>query len=83
MYVVFPTGVGVYRVRRAHSIIKTRFPHRRGGVPYPNRPKARLRAFSPQAWGCTAKRAVAVTGHAVFPTGVGVYRLALPYRAVR
>jgi len=72
---VFPTGVGVYRSQRPSAIWATRFPHRRGGVPqkiHRWRPPA---MFSPQAWGCTVDPIWHIHNDAVFPTGVGVYRV--------
>ena len=52
---VFPTGVGVYRVQCRFVSGNNSFPHRRGGVPRIDVPRS-LRVFelfSPQAWGCT------------------------------
>ena len=48
---MFPTGVGMNRVRRWHRVAHNRVPHRRGDEPaalYGIYPKE---ACSPQAWG--------------------------------
>ena len=76
--IVFPTGVGVYRILQ-HGIIRGfphrrggvcpmwrgRFPHRRGGVPPATAIKPKM-AFSPQAWGCTVAMNV-LAQHISFP----------------
>ena len=74
VYVVFPTGVGVYRSLANMLRSRCRFPHRRGGVPDGTRIVWLPRTFSPQAWGCTAALPALVPPLSVFPTGVGVYR---------
>ncbi len=51
---VFPTGVGVYRVSGNMVWDRWRFPHRRGGVPFCVITPVDGAPFSPQAWGCTA-----------------------------
>src|SRR5579871_1672866 len=72
---VFPTGVGVYRYVSWGVTIGSSFPHGRGGVPEGNSGSGQFQPFSPRAWGCTVTIRSQSTTAAVFPTGVGVYRL--------
>ncbi len=58
--IVFPTGVGVYRLWLAPRGCDMSFPHRRGGVPDTNDKAVEGLTFSPQAWGCTAPFAVSL-----------------------
>ena len=73
---VFPTCVGVYRVRHHRSDHTGSFPHMRGGVPEAPAGRVRRMSFSPHAWGCTGHSGPKPAGRHVFPTCVGVYRSA-------
>ena len=73
---VFPTRVGMFRVRRMISSSWCCFPHTRGDVPPAERVFARQERFSPHAWGCSAAREEAADPDRVFPTRVGMFRAA-------
>ncbi len=48
---VFPTGVGVNRVRPRRAATRWRIPHRRGGEPNAALSTIFGTEYSPQAWG--------------------------------
>ena len=72
---VFPTGVGVYRTPCPHTKEAPVFPTGVGVYQQRHTPTRNSKAFSPQAWGCTAVIIDDGLRYLVFPTGVGVYRL--------
>ena len=74
---VFPTCVGVFRVQSRRMVRAERFPHMRGGVPCRERVCALGIEFSPHAWGCSAFTTDSIERNDVFPTCVGVFRLAM------
>ena len=74
--VVFPTSVGVYRNRSTIPEGHGSLPHVRGGVPSATDRSSRTETSSPRPWGCTGVCLVQVGDSRVFPTSVGVYRLA-------
>ncbi len=69
-----PTCVGVYRLPKKSSMVTSKCPHVRGGVPKHNWCKYDFRAMSPRAWGCTASNQIPDSGYGNVPTCVGVYR---------
>ena len=73
---VFPTHVGVYRLRIWSSIGWTSFPHACGGVPTNISTISLLLQFSPRMWGCTCYIGYPECFDRVFPTHVGVYLVA-------
>ena len=48
---VFPTSVGVNLAADLSIAVRDCFPHKRGGEPTGGSARARMRQFSPQAWG--------------------------------
>ncbi len=72
---VFPTRVGVYRLRPCFRDPSLGFPHTRGGVPRRWFASTPASTFSPHAWGCTDLIRQVVGLVVVFPTRVGVYRV--------
>ncbi len=71
---VFPTRVGMDRNQRAGNGTSSRFPHTRGDGP-PNLPNfLEFVAFSPHAWGWTARCKNRCGYTRVFPTRVGMDR---------
>jgi hypothetical protein len=50
---VFPTRVGVFRMRSFLRICCAGLPHACGGVPAETAPRVGAAAFSPRVWGCS------------------------------
>ena len=71
---VFPTRVGVDRLRKQLLSRQQRFPHTRGGGPNQFSLFRMIRGFSPHAWGWTYPGIMIIGIHNVFPTRVGVDR---------
>ena len=80
---VFPTRVGMDRPLLTASTVRFRFPHTRGDGPARNSTTSRLNLFSPHAWGWTAALADKAALQRVFPTRVGMDRLAPLARGAR
>ena len=72
--VVFPTRVGMVRIRWRETGPREGFPHPRGDGPPSALPDWVLRAFSPPAWGWSERRERREAREAVFPTRVGMVR---------
>ncbi len=72
---VFPTRVGVDRMRYSISSWRTRVPHARGGGPTTSWAGTCRSSCSPRAWGWTGQCAHPAADFRVFPTRVGVDRL--------
>jgi len=81
--VVFPTRVGMFRARDSQQIRASSFPHARGDVPVIIAILLTVRRFSPRAWGCSAVRRNARMPCHVFPTRVGMFRIAIIRAASR
>ena len=71
---LFPTHVGVYRVRANPFRATAPLPHARGGVPVTVCAPALGSVSSPRTWGCTDGWVDFLTALLLFPTHVGVYR---------
>ena len=73
---VFPTGVGMFLQHSARYLPFRGLPHRRGDVSFSHSSKMPLSSSSPQAWGCFRLGKCNQQNLAVFPTGVGMFRVA-------
>ena len=73
---VFPTGVGMVRPRTKVTSGSSRFPHGRGDGPNCLDCNVLRWAFSPRAWGWSVLAGVVTNSLRVFPTGVGMVRIA-------
>ena len=73
---VFPTHVGVDRSSRGCLPISRRVPHARGGGPNASSGSRTCPSCSPRTWGWTAMNHELLSLFEVFPTHVGVDRLA-------
>ena len=73
---VFPTGVGMDRRWGPGRRRPERVPHGRGDGPPPSRLAELRRWCSPRAWGWTGQVSPDFSARIVFPTGVGMDRLA-------
>jgi len=71
---VFPTRVGMDRLRVTPEEFAESFPHTRGDGPALHLTRDAMLAFSPHAWGWTAWRARHPPKKRVFPTRVGMDR---------
>ena len=71
---VFPTYVGMFRLRSVITQIATCFPHVCGDVPWRSRARRITWRFSPRMWGCSGLREIFFSLHDVFPTYVGMFR---------
>ena len=69
---VFPTRVGVDRLRMSIATAIISFPHTRGGGPAIGVANPIEEKFSPHAWGWTTGKRLRDYAEAVFPTRVGV-----------
>ncbi len=72
---VFPTRVGMDRLRKAHASRSLRFPHTRGDGPFQGNGEEIPHSFSPHAWGWTGVYGAHQRAPIVFPTRVGMDRL--------
>ena len=72
---VFPTPVGMDRLRKHFAILGLSFPHTRGDGPLTSSHFAMMRSFSPHPWGWTVHTSRTGDGHRVFPTPVGMDRV--------
>ena len=80
---VFPTPVGMVRVRNARFTGRHGFPHARGDGPRKEQGNEYHLSFSPRPWGWSGSDARACLVGDVFPTPVGMVRLSAtnsPYR---
>ena len=73
---VFPTRVGMVRAAKPWRGTAGSFPHPRGDGPFWRTSKAGPLMFSPPAWGWSARSMHALRLENVFPTRVGMVRLA-------
>ncbi len=71
---VFPTRVGMFRAPSAAAVVAAGFPHTRGDVPNRTASAPVSIAFSPHAWGCSARSTWQRCRRSVFPTRVGMFR---------
>ena len=71
---LFPTRVGMFRLRGNGSSIRSPFPHPRGDVPPWRKSTTRNSAFSPPAWGCSDTCHLPKSTSSLFPTRVGMFR---------
>ncbi len=74
---VFPTPVGMFRTRRANDGRGFGFPHARGDVPFWRAGKIEEATFSPRPWGCSVGTFDMLKYRDVFPTPVGMFRVAV------
>ena len=72
--IVFPTRVGMVRLKKTIDEGRRRFPHTRGDGPSANLSDVASVGFSPHAWGWSANSPRATRSSAVFPTRVGMVR---------
>ncbi len=72
---IFPTHVGMFRIRPAVSFAKGYFPHACGDVPGTKMNNTPSLKFSPRMWGCSATPPCGIHRKAIFPTHVGMFRL--------
>ncbi len=72
--VVFPTGVGMVRIRRRPERSRLSFPHGCGDGPGARVAHSRTCPFSPRVWGWSGSWAQGGKCGSVFPTGVGMVR---------
>ena len=72
--VVFPTPVGMFRLRTMPPGLVDSFPHTRGDVPKVPAASSYSSTFSPHPWGCSGQRLRLGGAEAVFPTPVGMFR---------
>ena len=73
---VFPTRVGMVRGDNVFELDPGSFPHACGDGPRQGRVLAGYKAFSPRVWGWSEHIALHLPKHPVFPTRVGMVRLA-------
>ena len=71
---VFPTCVGVFRLKVFGRVRWFGLPHVRGGVSIRENPGSAVFKSSPRAWGCFQRLAGGHGRAKVFPTCVGVFR---------
>jgi len=71
---VFPTRVGMFRMRKIKENNIHSFPHARGDVPPALAIRQPVVLFSPRAWGCSAGGDLVQIQNTVFPTRVGMFR---------
>ena len=71
---VFPTSVGMFRLKSWKTEKKGSFPHKRGDVPAVDAYYSIVVTFSPQAWGCSENISLIPRHNHVFPTSVGMFR---------
>ena len=75
---VFPTRVGMVRLRVVRRVWATRFPHARGDGPLGRQRLPPTMRFSPRAWGWSASPQTRPRRGLVFPTRVGMVRNCAP-----
>ena len=80
---VFPTRVGMVRIRVGINRTDGRFPHPRGDGPPESPSASRKSRFSPPAWGWSAGQSSSDQLPDVFPTRVGMVRGAAAGRRAR
>ena len=73
-WLVFPTRVGMFRLKMTAKNEKPCFPHARGDVPAGMTMSDLCGKFSPRAWGCSVTPESRCQAHRVFPTRVGMFR---------
>ncbi len=73
---LFPTRVGMFRGLSAMPVAVFAFPHASGDVPPLLQLRHGKRSFSPREWGCSGGFSVLSQYAALFPTRVGMFRLA-------
>ena len=73
---LFPTPVGMFRAPAASGLTRGTFPHACGDVPYTQTLNQLDDFFSPRLWGCSASGEAPAGTSALFPTPVGMFRLA-------
>ncbi len=73
---IFPTRVGMDRKNAINAITSSYFPHTRGDGPGTILNGLRQIGFSPHAWGWTAIPILDFQATPIFPTRVGMDRLA-------
>ena len=80
---VFPTRVGMFRVKPFVRTSTACFPHSRGDVPR-MLPGLKVSVkFSPLAWGCSGTYAPGARRNQVFPTRVGMFRTPIVFGCSR
>ena len=75
--IVFPTPVGMFRIRELFVARYRSFPHARGDVPMGERSFNAEIMFSPRPWGCSVAGRACRVRDCVFPTPVGMFRLVI------
>ena len=72
---LFPTHVGMFRLREDNLACSLTFPHTRGDVPCTSLLLAAIVPFSPHTWGCSAADILGPLACILFPTHVGMFRV--------
>ncbi len=74
--VLFPTHVGMFRMRKSKQSNLNPFPHTRGDVPDDDYEHVIVELFSPHTWGCSGWQHSEKQQTGLFPTHVGMFRRA-------